>query len=259
MSSLYVLPPPPTLSQTPASALLTLPAELLPLIRSHLLYPDILCLRLTHPRFYYSPLLSTNNDAGIRLRVAWLCERAQNHALRNLAHSSRPFSGRQLASYIPSLLITSYSSTLHTRSGGGSEAEKKWGFYLRALGISRVTIPGLLDWNVSSSGAWSGTAVRLKTDAEFLANPEVQRLLRARWRHEGCMADEEGGCEVLRGQKCVGPKRKRVGGMNDIFEKGSVRTLVREVWTWEAVLAMLIGIVVSGLHRWILQLGRLRP
>ncbi|MCJ1357123.1 MAG: hypothetical protein MMC33_007119 [Icmadophila ericetorum] len=59
----------------PISPLLSLPPELLPHITSHLLYPDILSLRHSHPSFYYSSLLSTNTN--VRLKVAWLLDRKE--------------------------------------------------------------------------------------------------------------------------------------------------------------------------------------
>lgn len=58
-----------------SSPLLSLPPELLPHITTHLLYPDILSLRHSHPLFYYSPLLSTNTN--VRLKVAWLLDRKE--------------------------------------------------------------------------------------------------------------------------------------------------------------------------------------
>lgn len=60
-------------SATSAPALLTVPPEVLLSLSSYLPYPDVLALRLTHPRFYYSSLLAT--DRNIRLKVAWLLER----------------------------------------------------------------------------------------------------------------------------------------------------------------------------------------
>lgn len=59
--------------RTPCPSLLALPPDLLPLLTSHLPYPDVLSLRLTHPYFYHTPLLAT--DRNIRLKVSWLLDR----------------------------------------------------------------------------------------------------------------------------------------------------------------------------------------
>lgn len=89
VSSTAPLPTSPSSSSLPkASLLLSLPPDLLPLLRFHLPYPDLLALRHTHPYFYHSPLLSTNTN--IRLKVAWLVDRKER-GLSCPTHSSTLF------------------------------------------------------------------------------------------------------------------------------------------------------------------------
>lgn len=59
----------------PKPTFLTLPAEIHALISSHLPYPDLLSLTLTHPFFASHPLIRTSKS----LRVDWLLSRAIQH------------------------------------------------------------------------------------------------------------------------------------------------------------------------------------
>ncbi|MCJ1327214.1 hypothetical protein MMC10_003882 [Thelotrema lepadinum] len=193
-------------TSAPPGPLLSLPPELLPHIASTLPYPDLLSLRLSHPHFYHSPLLRTNNARGIKLRVSWLCAVAPTSVANKSTHN-------------------------HTRT-------------LASLGITRLHIPGLLDWNVNGGG-WSGFSISLRTDKEFLANRDVQRFLRRRWRHEECPPQGvQGGCAVVSGASCGGPKGRARG------VGGKLKGWRYSFGGWEGM-AVLLALAVWWVRAWV--------
>ena len=151
-----------------------LPAELISQITAYLDYPDILSLHLVHPRFFYSPLLDTDNDAGIRLRGTWLFSIASCNSLLTPSYRSDrgnfPFPIFRLRFAIPPW--TSASST-------SNEIER-----LRRKACTQVVF---------------------RTNAEFLMNSEIQRILWDRFHHVTC---RERDCRVVPGTVCLGPRNR---------------------------------------------------
>jgi hypothetical protein len=155
--------------------LLMLPPEILPLICEHLDYPDMLSFRLAHPYFYYSELLETDNSAGIRSRVAWFCSVTSLYCASLQDESRRLSSSIMASSLIPVGL--------------------RW-------------LIGLLVPLNQHRGVFFSTALRLGTNAEFLSNGNIQKLLRRRLFHCDCRG---GGhdCSYVQGMICGGPKQPR--------------------------------------------------
>ena len=98
------------------------------------------------------------------------------------------------------------------------------------------------NWHVGSAGELVSFSVDLSSDEKFLANRDVQWLLRARWRHEECAIGVEGGCEVVVGTTCGGPK-------------GQARKMRRRrygVWEVMAVAVVLLAVALSLVRGWVL-------
>lgn len=156
------------------NGLVHLPAELISQITVYLDYPDILSLHLVHPRFFYSPLLDTDNDAGIRLRGTWLFSITSCNSL--LTPSYQPDAGNfpfplfRFRFTLPSWLSAPSTS---------NEIER-----LRRKACTQVVF---------------------RTNAEFLMNSEIQRILRDRFHHVACREDD---CRVVPGTVCLGPRNK---------------------------------------------------
>ena len=122
--------------------------------------------------------------------------------------------------------------------------QAKWRAFLRDLG--RVVIPGVLDWNFDGYGNWSGVAVRLRTDAEFLANPKVQKILRRRRRHEECRGGVDAGCEVVMGATCEGPKTSCSGNRANALMKKEDALLF---WFQRSLVVLLLAVALYWLRR----------
>lgn len=119
----YLPPPTPSLSH--------LPPELHPLITSHLTYPDLLSLKLTHPNFYHT-IHPTTYD-----RVLWLLYRTRHRlpipiSSRCLLNSDGEFCSNPEVVLIlrrrwQHLECTDYASWCREVPGGGRcKGSRKW-------------------------------------------------------------------------------------------------------------------------------------
>ena len=85
---------------------------------------------------------------------------------------------------------------------------------------------------------WECVRVRLKTDEEFLANEEVQKMLRRRRRHEDCWGRVKGGCQVVMGGMCAGPKNG---------SEGTGKATLGKVLSFEAFAVVLFAVLLYWL------------